>query len=262
VSVLRFAILPLLAAAAWFTILFLAQRSMMYPAPPAPPGPFRGRAEVVPLQLSVGVVEALFLAPAAGRGPAPLIIFTHGNGELADYWVEGFLEPRGWGWGVLLLEYPGYGRSAGRPSERSIFAAADAALAWARNDPRVDAARIVAYGRSLGGGAATYLAVERGLAGLILESSFTSVRPLAARSLVPGWLVRDPFDNLARLGRYRGPLLVLHGRDDGIIPASHGRALAAAVPGATFHEMPCGHNDCARAWPEIRVLLDRVAGSR
>ena len=116
--------------------------------------------------------------------------------------------------------------------------------------------RIVAYGRSLGGGVAASLAAERPIAGLILESSFTSVRPLAARFLVPGWLVRDPFDNLAALRQYRGPLLVVHGLEDEIVPVNEGRKLAAAVAGAEIHLLECGHNDCPRPWGLMRQFLE------
>jgi uncharacterized protein len=251
----------------WFTAALIAlalalaafflQRKVLFPAPwDAVPPPARP-AEVIRLEQPNGAVEAIFLPPSTepAGGPAPLFLFMHGNGELADYSIEEFAEPRRWGWAALLVEYPGYGRSAGRPSEAAIHAAVRAAYDWAARDPRVDASRIVAYGRSLGGGAAARFAADRPVAGLILESSFTSVRPLAARYLLPGFMVRDPFDNLAALTRYRGPALVLHGTDDDIIPVSHGRALAAAIPGAEFHELPCGHNDCARSWGLVRAFL-------
>lgn len=246
-----------LTAVGMITLMYLGQRVIMYPAPPAWPPPALDRAEVVVLSLPTGPVEALFLPASVGRaGPAPLMIFAHGNGELADYWIDQFDPPRAWGWNVLLLEYPGYGRSKGSPSEVSIRAAALAAYDWARGDARVDARAIVAYGRSLGGGAVAQIAAARPLAALILESSFTSVRPLAARMLMPGPLVRDQFDNLRALKDYRGPMLVVHGTHDDIIPVSHGRALAAAVPGAEFYEAPCAHNDCPRPWSRIRAFLE------
>lgn len=245
-----------LTAAGFLALMYFGQRVIMYPAPAAVPPPLADRAEVVSLTLPAGTVEALFLPPSVGRAtPAPLMIFAHGNGELADYWIDAFGPPRSWGWNVLLLEYPGYGRSEGSPSEASISTAALAAYDWARDDPRVDTAAIVAYGRSLGGGAVTQIAAARPLAALILESSFTSVRPLAARMLMPGPLVRDQFDNLSALKDYRGPMLVVHGAHDDIIPVSHGRALAAAVPGASFHEVQCGHNDCPRPWAAISAFL-------
>jgi pimeloyl-ACP methyl ester carboxylesterase len=252
--------LVLLAVLAGSVALFSAyaiQRRVLFPAPALPPLSARGDVEIVSLAIPGGSVEAIFL-PSAGPMPAPLLMFAHGNGEVADDWIDEFAAPRAWGWSVLLLEYPGYGRSGGSPSETTIVAAAEAALRWARRDPRVEGHRIVAYGRSLGGGVAARLAAEHALPALILESAFTSVRPLAARFFLPGFLVRDPFDTLAALARFHGPLLVLHGRDDTIVPPAHGRALAAAVPGAVFHELPCGHNDCPRSWPFIARFLQQV----
>jgi fermentation-respiration switch protein FrsA (DUF1100 family) len=68
--------------------------------------------------------------------------------------------------------------------------------------------------------------------------------------------VRDRFDNLEALARYHGPLLVVHGTDDTLVPISEGRALAGAVPSAEFHALPCGHNDCPRPWNIIRGFLE------
>ncbi|HJU43079.1 MAG TPA: alpha/beta hydrolase, partial [Vicinamibacterales bacterium] len=163
--------------------------------------------------------------------------------------------PRSWGFGVLLVEYPGYGGAPGSPSEKSITEATRALYDWAATDPRVDAKRIVAYGRSLGGGAAARLALERPIAALILESAFTSVADFAARFMAPTFLIRDPFDNRKTLASYRGPLLVIHGRMDTIVPFEHGRELASIVPGAQFRELDCGHNDCPRDWRTIALFL-------
>ena len=91
---------------------------------------------------------------------------------------------------------------------------------------------------------------------MILESAFTSVADFAAQFLAPAFLVRDRFDSLTTLSSYRGPLLVVHGSRDQIVPIAHGRALAAAVPGAKLFEVPCGHNDCPRPWHLIRTFLD------
>jgi pimeloyl-ACP methyl ester carboxylesterase len=242
----------------YFAALYFAQRSLLFPAPLGPLPADSGRAEVVHLSLTGGDGVALFLAPTTTpNGPAPLVLFTHGNAELADYWISAFEEMSRWGWAVLLVEYPGYGRSAGTPSEGSINEAVLAAYDWAQRDPRIDSARIVPYGRSLGGGPAVRLATERHTPALILESSFTSVRDFAARFLAPSFLVRDRFDNLDLLRSYRGPLLVVHGSRDDIVPIAHGRALAAAVAGAEFHEALCGHNDCPRPWPAIKAFLQK-----
>ena len=267
---MRVAVVKLLAACAASGVLaavilaamFFLQRRVLFPAPRPMPSSEPARGEIVHFSVEPGPAEGLFLpATEHESGPTPLIVFTHGNAELAEQWVDQFAEPRSWGWAVLLVEYPGYGRTAGTPSERSILESEAAAYDWARRDPRVDSARIVAWGRSLGGGPAAWLAAHRPLAGLILESAFTSTRPLAARFLIPAFLVRDPFDNLSALRRYRGPLLVVHGRYDQVVPVAHGRALAAAVPGARLFELPCGHNDCARPWAVVRPFLRGLGSS-
>lgn len=247
-----------LIACAYLAVLYLTQRSLLFPAPPYSPGANPGRAEIVRLPLSGGEAQALFLAPTAlFTGPAPLLIFMHGNGELADYWVPEFEEVTTWGVAALLLEYPGYGRSAGSPSERSINEAASAAYDWALSDSRIDGKRIVPYGRSLGGGPAVRLAVDRAAPALVLESAFTSVADFSAQFLAPAFLVRDRFDSLKTLSSYRGPLLVFHGSVDQVVPIAHGRALAAVVPAARFFELPCGHNDCPRPWHLIRAFLEQ-----
>ena len=241
-------------AGAYLGMLFLVQRSLLFPVPArASDRDVRG-AGIVPLATPAGAVNALLLAPKSAA-PVPLVIFTHGNAELASDWLPVFGEIVPWGVAVLLVEYPGYGGSPGRPSETSILDIARAAYDWAAADRRIDAKRIVAYGRSLGGGAASRLAAERQLAALILESSFTSVADLSGRLLAPGFLVRDRFDNRAALAKYRGPLLVIHGTHDTLVPIAQARALAALVPGARFHEIDCGHNDCPREWPTVRAFL-------
>lgn len=257
------AAVPIGIAVAYFALLFVAQRSMLFPMPPqVPPGPPEG-AEEVRVTFDGGEAYALYLPPRDRplrdpSGPPPLLMFMHGNGELADYWVEEFVEPREWGVAVLLVEYPGYGRAPGSPSEKSITDAVLALYDWATNDPRVDGKAIVAYGRSLGGGAAVRLAVSRPVAGLIVESTFTSVADFAAGFMAPAFLVRDPFDSRKTLPSYRGPLLAIHGRNDTIVPIAHGRELASLVPGAIFHELNCGHNDCPRDWRAIGAFLSSL----
>ena len=239
------------------TTVWRLQRAVLFPAPP-PRLLSAGRGvEPVVLDRSTGGYQALLLpSTLTAQTRSPVVVFAHGNGELAADWADEFEPMRAWGWSVLLLEYPGYGGAPGTPSEASIRDAALAVFDWAAAEPRLDATRIVAYGRSIGGGAAVQIAAARPVAALILESSFTSTRPLAARYGIPGWLVRDVFDNLEALAGYRGPLLVIHGADDRLIPIDQGRALAAAVPSAEFHALNCGHNDCPRPWRLIRQFLE------
>jgi fermentation-respiration switch protein FrsA (DUF1100 family) len=252
------AAVPLVIAAAYLALLFVMQRSMLFPMPPPMPGDPATGVEVIRVKREGGEALGLFL-PSPAAGPAALMMFMHGNGELADYWVEDFTVARQWGFGVLLVEYPGYGRAPGSPSEQSIIDAARALFDWAAHEPRVDPGRIVAWGRSLGGAAAAQLALARPVAAMILESTFTSVADFAAGLLAPAFLVRDPFDTRKALASYRGPLLVIHGSRDTIVPFAHGRELVEIVPGAQFRQLPCGHNDCPRDWKTVALFL-RDAG--
>ena len=261
--VLPFAIAFAMILTAYLALVFFTQRGVIFSAPRVLAGAIPDDAELVQLAGTRGPVEAWFLRPTTGGpDPAPLLLFTHGNAELIDNWADQFSQPRAAGYAVLLVEYPGYGRSAGTPSEASISIAVLAAYDWAKGREGIDPKRIIPYGRSLGGGAACILAANRPVAALILESSFTSVRAFGKRFAVPGFMIRDPFDNLAALRSYRGPLLVLHGTRDEIVPIDHGRQLAAAVPGAEFELLPCGHNDCPRSWERIlRFLSEKVAAT-
>ena len=251
----------LLVLVGYYGALFLGQRRLLYPRPRGPlrAEPIAGIAHVQFAGVD-GAVHAWYAPPRSSEAAThPAIVFAHGNGERAEDWLDGFRDLQDAGIAVLIVEYPGYGIADGSPTQTSITNAIVAGYDWLGGQKDVDRKRIVAYGRSLGGGAAAQLAARRPVAALILESSFTSVRAFAGQFFAPGFLVRDPFDTLAVLAQYRAPLLVLHGTRDAIAPVAHGHALAAAVPGATFVPLPCGHNDCPRPWTAVVAFLSRHA---
>jgi len=249
----------LVLAGGYFVLACAMQRQALFPAPPAAGANAFERipgAERIWLDTDGARAEAWYLPPLlAAPGPAPLVVFAHGNAELIDDWAEAFEPPRRWGAAVLLVEYPGYGRSTGSPSQGSIAATMTSAFDRMTARAEIDPNKIVAYGRSLGGGAACALARERKVAALVLESTFTSVRSLARGFGLPGFLVRDPFDNLDTLRAYPGPVLIIHGERDEIIPAEHAAALHSAAPSSRLALAPCGHNDCPRPWPLLRNFL-------
>ncbi len=246
--------------ACYWGLLYSLQRAVLFPRPIAAGGTAdleRAGGQQIWLAAPSGRVEA-WLLPAAPRAEArlPLVVFSHGNGELIDHWVDELAPLREWGLSVLLVEYPGYGRSAGSPSQASITEAMTLAYDFAAARPDVDPDRIVGYGRSLGGGAVCALSRERHLAALVLESTFTSVRSMAWRFGLPPFLVRDPFDNEGAARVFAGPILLVHGERDEIIDPEHARALHAAARGSELHLVPCGHNDCPRPWNVLRRFLD------
>jgi len=248
--------------AAYWGSAFLLERRILFPAPDrAGAVSPRPDAQVIQLRTGQGSLRLLFLKPfgTAATAAAPLILFMHGNGEIADDWANRFDAARRIGFSVLLAEYPGYNGCDGDPTEESIGEAVRAAYDWAARDPRVDGHAIVAYGRSLGGAAAIELAVTRPVSALVVQSTFTSVASIAHRFLLPGFLVRDQFDSLSKLKAFHGELLVIHGDRDRTIPFEHAAELARAVARAELIALGCGHNDCGDTWPAVGEFLSRRA---
>ena len=211
-----------------------------------------------------------------GSVDGPVILMFHGNaGTIADRLENAELMIDHLEASVYLLEYPGYGDSQGRPSEESLFAAGEAALAEAVE--RAGSRPLVLFGRSLGGAVAVHLAAgepEDGrIDALIVESSFTSLAELG-RAL--GFPVAAPllpyrFDSLGAMARVEVPTLILHGDRDEIVPFSMGERLFEATTGSrskTFHRIAgAGHNDTvfiggADYWRVWREFLDRSTGGR
>lgn len=235
-------------------LLFFLQRSVLFPTQYtvsiAGVSHNFPNLEIIWLETGFGKVESWFL-PAIGKPegkPAPIVIFAHGNAELIDSWPHEFTKLTRLGIGVMLVEYPGYGRSAGSPSEKSITEAFLAAYdtITARDD--VDHSQVILFGRSLGGGAVCALSKYRPIKALILMSTFTSVRSMAKKYLVPSFLVRDPFDNQSAVEKFKGQILVIHGKYDTIIPYSHGSSLFKSARDAEFITYEAGHNDCPPNW--------------
>ena len=234
--------------------LFLVQRQMIFPrylivTPLGTENQISG-IEKIWIDTRHGKVEAWFLPPSSGQNsdPAPAVIFAHGNAELIDFWPQELKKLTNLGIGVLLVEYPGYGRSKGAPSQKSITETFITAYDILVKRKEVDPSRIILFGRSIGGGAVCRLAAERPSAALILMSTFTSVQSYASKYLVPKFLIRDPFDNLSVVGAYSGPVLIIHGKYDNIIPYKHGVTLCGAAKHCKMISYDCAHNDCPPNW--------------
>lgn len=250
----------LAAAYCLYAVLALVlQRTMLFPgtqrsAIPNPPVARHG-GEVIWLAVAAGKVEAWFLPARSVQGPAPAMLFAHGNYELIDDWPESLGPLRDRGVSLMLVEYPGYGRSAGSPTEESVRAVMEAAFDALAARPEVDANRIVAYGRSLGGGAVCTLMPGRRPAALILQSTFSSLGPFAHSMGLPAWLLRDRFDNRRSVRGYDGPILSVHGLRDDVIPYAHAERLRAASERVEVLDYPCAHNDCP---PDFAKFFDQV----
>jgi hypothetical protein len=223
-------------------------------------------AESVFLEAEDGVrIHAFFLpSPGATRS----LLFLHGNAGNASHRLPNAADLAALGTDVLLLEYRGYGLSEGRPDEEGVYADARAGLEHLRASRASPLERIVVFGRSLGGAVAVDLAADRPLAGLILESTFTSVADVARAAIgIPiGALIGRRFPADEKITRVRCPILFFHGDRDRIIPFELGQRLFAAAPEPKAFETiaGAGHNDTtlvggAAYYRRIQRFLDEVA---
>jgi uncharacterized protein len=186
-------------------------------------------------------------APGADSGARRALLYFHGNAEP----IHGRLELHDLalraGADVVVFAYRGYPGSDGRPSEAGLRRDARAAWRFATEGLGIPADRVVVHGKSLGGGVAAALAAEVRPRALVLESTFTSVADVARRTLPlhpVRLLLRHPFDTASRAAALGPGVLVLHGDADDVIPVSHGRRLAALIPGARYVEVPgMGHQE-------------------
>lgn len=233
-------------------LLFAGQRALIFPAPKAFP-PVPAGYEQVAFQTEDGLnLAGLWRAPTAGK---PVVLFFHGNGDSwagASQAVSGLAAA---GYGIFLPEYRGYGGNPGAPSEQGFFKDGRAALNWLGANGFAPG-QVVLIGNSIGSGTATQLATEHRPAALVLVSPFSSV-PDAVSERFP-WLparllVRDPFDNAAKLGRVEAPILILHGTADAMIPAVHAQRLVAANPAARLRLVPGTGHELAYL-PEAQVI--------
>ena len=265
---LRFVSFGVLIYAVYSGYYFFMQRSIIYPrhiirTPPYISDSVPG-LERIWLETESGRVEAWYL-PASDSSkqlPVPAMIIAHGNAELIDYWPPIVQEIREMGMSVLLVEYPGYGRSEGKPGEASLTETFITAYDSLVSKPEVDAARILLFGRSIGSGVICALARERPSAAMILMSPFSSISSMASDYYLPGFLAKDKFDNLDLISSYDNPVLFVHGRKDRIIPYKHSEKLLAAARNGELITYERGHNDLiddwSLFWNEVRPFLIRA----
>lgn len=234
-------------------LLYVYQRDILYRPDVARPDPAIAELfglQAVTLRTADDLELLAWYRPA--EGGKPTLVHVHGNGgNIAGRAIKlkPLLEA---GYGLLLVDYRGYGGNPGKPDEPGLYRDGRAALAFlaAREVPRRST---VLYGESLGSGVAIQLAMEeaeKGLpfAGLVLEAPYSSIVELGAAHypyMPVRLLITDQFRSAEKIGRVAAPLLIVHGDADPTVPMRFGRALfaAAAEPKRAFWAAGAGHND-------------------
>ncbi|MGE3311784.1 MAG: alpha/beta hydrolase [Limisphaerales bacterium] len=195
--------------------------------------------------------------PAATNAPHRdlAVLISHGNGGNISHRLPTYSLLLELGVNVLAYDYRGYGRSEGRPNETGTYLDAEAALEWLQQRGFAPS-QVVAFGESLGGGIATELALRHpDLRGLVLQSTFTSLLDLGSELfpfLPVRTIARYHYDNIAKLPRIQVPVLILHSREDTLIPFRHAeRNFAAAREPKSLKEIRGDHNDQPTVEPEL-----------
>ena len=208
------------------------------------PSAHGARYEDVTIETSDGERLNAWWVPA--ESPRGVVLLLHGNAGNISHRIEYALMFRRLGYSTLLLDYRGYGKSTGSPTEQGTYVDAESAWRWLTITRRVPERDIIVFGESLGGGVASWLAARHQVRALILASTFTSAVDLGSElyPFLPVRLVsRFRYNTLARLRDVRAPVLVVHSREDEIIPFSHGRRLFEAAPEPkAMLELAGGHN--------------------
>jgi fermentation-respiration switch protein FrsA (DUF1100 family) len=212
--------------------------------------------EDVQLTADDGVKLHGWFVPAAENARGTLLFF-HGNAGNISHRLESILQFHRLGLDVLIVDYRGYGRSEGSPSERGTYRDAEAAWQYLTEERGVAPSRIVVFGRSVGGAVGAWLAANREAGALIVESSFSSLPALAAELywfLPVRWLSRFRYPTADYVAAADCPVLVIHSREDDIVPFHHGRAIyeSAGEP-RHFLELSGPHNG-AHVLSEERYL--------
>ena len=241
----------------------LIRQFLYYPEPIAPDEPLpsyiRGAAEVRIATPRDQTVHGLYWPAPEGR---PTILFFHGNAQTVFEWALIAEELAPLACGLLLIDYPGYGKSPGAPSEPANYDAGEGALQWLLRDRQVPPGQILIFGKSLGGGVACEIAQNRPVGGVILESTFTSI-PAVLKHLIPflpagAALKTEIYDSLAKIPLIAAPVLVVHGTADDLIPVTEGQTLFAGAnqPKQLYLVEGAGHADVSlRAGPAYGATL-------
>lgn len=248
----------------------LERRFLYYPdriPESAPPPRWVEGAREVWMTASDGVrLHGLWWPEPEGR---PVVLFFHGNAQEVYSWSPVRDDLAKLACRLLLIDYHGYGKSGGRPSEKGLYADGRAALDWLKGEGVAEGETVI-FGKSLGGAVACEVARGRGPAGLVLESTFTSLAAVA-RNLFPFAPSYAPhattYDSINKLPEITCPVLVIHGDIDMLIPVEEGEALfeAAGEPKELFVVTGAGHNDVSMVAGDaygrrMRGWLDRVMG--
>jgi fermentation-respiration switch protein FrsA (DUF1100 family) len=250
----------------WLFMKYVERRQIYYPmrAIEMTPEDIGLKYEDVFFEASDGVrLNGWFIEAENSRG---VVLFCHGNAGNISHRLDSILLLLRMDLDVFIFDYRGYGRSRGFTTEKGTYLDATAAYEYLSRERSIPPGRVVLFGRSIGGNVAIDLASKVKVACLVSESAFSSIEDMA-KSIYgvrpPRWLLSNHFDAVSRIKKVGIPKLIIHSRDDEIVPFKQGRELFdAATDPKEFFELAGSHNEgflrSGRGYVEtIRDFVDR-----
>jgi fermentation-respiration switch protein FrsA (DUF1100 family) len=263
--------IPLIVIFLYLTVAMLAwamQGKLIYPASQERIVPLDGYREVT-LTTADGLSLRAFAREA--QDGKPTLVYFHGNGGTLMGSMAANAMFAEYGYGLLLVNYRGYGGNPGEPSEEGFYRDGRAAMSWLA-EREIDPDQTIIVGNSIGSGTAVQMASEYSPAALVLGAPFTSLVDVAsekARWLPASLLLRDRFDNAGKIGALDMPVLIQHGSQDGLVLPDHGQKLARRAKNATFqlfegegHDMMFLPKTQAQRLAWVEGLADQPGGTR
>lgn len=238
-------ILVVLLTAVYFYIKYIENHSMFFPS---------SEIEVIPKNVNLSFVDVYIKTKdniqlngwfIPSQNSKYTIIFFHGNAGNISHRIEKIELLYKFGLNVFIIDYRGYGKSGGKPSEEGLYVDAEAAYDYLIKNFEINPENIILYGESLGCAVGVYLASERKVKAMILEGGFSSVRDVARRyyPFIPSFMIFDRFDSLSKIKKIDVPKLFIHSKNDEIIPFKFAVKLYdAALEPKEFTELTGGHN--------------------
>ena len=198
----------------------------------------------------------LFSAPQSLKGTKGMMIYFHGNSDNLQRWGEYAVDFTSLGYDVLMIDYRGFGKSSGTPSEQNLYEDGELVWSWARANFKYD--RWVIYGRSLGSAVASHLAAEANPALLILETPFDELRQGLPTIALP-FSLKYKFSNKEHLEDINCRVVIIQGTDDWVVSeASAKRLIPYLKPGDKFVSIPGGGHKNLRDFELFHSTLSEV----
>jgi hypothetical protein len=201
-------------------------------------------------------INAILFKKAKPRG---VIFYFHGNAGSLSSWGHIGDMLASYNYDVLIWDYRGYGKSSGEVTEENIFG--DSEFIYNELKKNYDEDNIILFGRSIGTGPATYLSSKFKPKAVVIETPFYNLTELAKIHLpmIPSFLLQFKFENMEYLKKYKGPVYIVHGTEDVIIPFSQSEKLSENLTTVKdFTKVPGGHHNDLESFKEHGEFLDKI----